>query len=179
MGTFYNSTYFFAGLVLLTIAGTVMAARRAPLVATLLTLWWLPFFVLYIFVVRYPGTHFYLLMESWSLLAAVPLAALVTGRATVWRGLVWTGVGVWLIVSVFYLYLLFFRQSPEYLVHIDRDRVRLVLGTLPHAGEAALRLSHPGGLEDAGRAGRVGLSPGDVCGQRRCVVAAPLVSDAL
>ena len=146
MGTFYNSTYFFAGLVLLTVAGTVMAARRSPLAATLLTLWWLPFFVLYIFVVRYPGTHFYLLMESWSLLAAVPLAALVGGRSghaaehsnapgrfageppgpsvtSVWRWVVVAGVGVWLVVSVFYLYLLFFRQSPEYLVNIDRDRV--------------------------------------------------------
>ena len=144
MGTFYNSTYFFVGLVLLTVVGTVMAARRAPLVAALLTLWWLPFFVLYIFVVRYPGTHFYLLMESWSLLAAVPLAALVAeqpchaerseaspsadkpgffatlGMTGLWRGVAWAGVAVWLAVSVFYLYLLFFRQSPEYLVNIDR-----------------------------------------------------------
>ncbi len=123
MGTFYNSTYFFAGLILLAAMGTVMAARRLPLVATLLTLWWLPFFALYIFVVRYPGTHFYLLMESWSLLAAIPLAALITPRLRAWRGVALAGVAVWLAVSVFYLYLLFFRQAPEYLINIDRERI--------------------------------------------------------
>ncbi len=123
MGTFYNSSYFFFGLALLAAVGTGLAWRADRLVAALLTLWWLPFFVLYIFIVRYPGTHFYLLMQSWSLLAALPLAALV-GTRRAW--LRWGGVALvvlWLGVSTTYLYLLFFRQAPEYLINIDKERV--------------------------------------------------------
>ncbi|OUC05069.1 hypothetical protein RY27_29505, partial [Litorilinea aerophila] len=111
MGTFYNSTYFFAGLVLLAGLGSWLGWRRARLPLVVLWLWWLPFFLLYIFVVRYPGTHFYLLMESWSLLAALPLAALATdlqGMLT-WRRVAAVAVAAWLVVSVYYLYLVFFR----------------------------------------------------------------------
>lgn len=129
MGTFYNSSYFFFGLVLLAAMGTWLAWQRDRLVAVLLTLWWLPFFLLYIFIVRYPGTHFYLLMQSWSLLAALPLAALssiqldATPRVgSRLRAGVLALVALWLGVSTYYLYLLFFRQSPEYLVNIDQER---------------------------------------------------------
>lgn len=162
MGTFYNSSYFFFGLVLLAAVGTWLAWRRDRLTAALLTLWWLPFFVLYIFIVRYPGTHFYLLMQSWSLLAALPLAAL-TGwqpqtalplaaltrqpqtalplaaltrqpQAAQRNGLRYgllALVALWLGVSTYYLYLLFYRQAPEYLVNIDKERVGLYWAPFP------------------------------------------------
>lgn len=125
MGTFYNSTYFFAGLVLLAGLGSWLGWRRARLPLVVLWLWWLPFFLLYIFVVRYPGTHFYLLMESWSLLAALPLAALATdlqGMLT-WRRVAAVAVAAWLVVSIYYLYLVFFRQAPEYVMHYDTERL--------------------------------------------------------
>ncbi|HXF63203.1 MAG TPA: glycosyltransferase family 39 protein, partial [Caldilineaceae bacterium] len=117
MGTFYNSTYFFAGLVGLAAVGTAHGWRRARLQTWLLTLWWLPFLILYLFIVRYPGTHFYLLMESWSLLAALPLAALMAARRRWARQAGLALVALWLAVSLYYLYLLFFRQKPEYLVN--------------------------------------------------------------
>jgi hypothetical protein len=64
-------------------------------------------------------------MESWSLLAALPLAALTQSKAI--RPIVRT-VGLalvvaWLAVSAGYLYLVFFRQAPEYLADYEQDRL--------------------------------------------------------
>jgi 4-amino-4-deoxy-L-arabinose transferase-like glycosyltransferase len=120
MGTFYNSTYYFAGLLLLMLAGSVLGWRQARPQTLVLTLWWLPFLLVYLFVVRFPGTHFYLLMESWSLLAALPLAALMVTQRSWVRVTALALAGLWLAVSLYYLYLLFFRQQPEYLVNPNR-----------------------------------------------------------
>ena len=132
MGTFYNSTYYFVGLVILAAAGTALGRRRMRVQTMLLTLWWLPFFALYIFVIRYPGTHFYLLMQSWSLLAAIPLAAATAPsvRPALRRGAL-AIIGLWLIVSTYYLYLMFFRQNPEYLVNHDTERVPFYWAPFP------------------------------------------------
>jgi hypothetical protein len=125
MGTFYNSSYFFFGLMLLTLAGLIMAWRTNRQTALLLTLWFAPFFILYIFIMQFPGTHVYQLMESWSLLAALPLAAVTQSKAI--RPMVRWGllalVAAWLAVSAGYLYLMFFRQTPEYLTNYGSDRV--------------------------------------------------------
>jgi hypothetical protein len=125
MSTFYNSIYFFAGLVALMLAGIVLGWRTARRPTLVLVLWFTPFFILYIFVMRFPGTHFYLLMESWSLLAALPLAALTQSKSMhPWLRWGLTAlVVVWLAISAGYLYLMFFRQSPEYLVNYDQERV--------------------------------------------------------
>lgn len=125
LGTFYNSTYYFAGLVLLVLAGLVVGWRRARRRTLLLVLWFLPFFLLHLFVMESPGTHFYLFMPSWSLLAALPLAALTESRA-IRPAIRWALVGLatlWLLVSCGYLYLAFFRQAPEYIVNYDRTRL--------------------------------------------------------
>jgi hypothetical protein len=125
MATFYNSTYFFVGLTLLVVAGLVVGWRTAQKRTLLLVLWFIPFFILYMFILRFPGTHFYLLMESWSLLAALPLAA-ITESKRLRPGLRWGGLALavaWLVISAGYLYLIFFRQSPEYVINYDQTRV--------------------------------------------------------
>jgi 4-amino-4-deoxy-L-arabinose transferase-like glycosyltransferase len=123
MGTFYNSTYFFFGLIVLVLAGMVLGWRTVRRRTLFLVLWFAPAFILHIFVMRFPGTHFYMLMESWSLLAALPLAAL-TQSTRIRPALRWAGLAlvvVWLVISAGYLYLVFFRQAPEYLAdHEDR-----------------------------------------------------------
>jgi hypothetical protein len=124
MGTFYNSTYFFLGLILLVLLGLVVGWRTARRRTLLLVLWFAPAFILHMFIMRFPGTHFYLLMESWSLLAALPLAALTQSR-TIRPVLRWIGLAlvvVWLAVSAGYLYLVFFQQAPEVLAHYDEAR---------------------------------------------------------
>ena len=158
MGTFYNSTYYFVGLVGLVIAGTMIGWRRARTAVIVLTLWWLPFFILYIFMVRFPGTHFYLLMQSWSFLAAIPLAAVTAPSVRpVLRWIAFALIGIWLLVSTHYLYLIFFRQDPEYLINYETEHNAPLLGALPRAGETALRFPYTGRLEGGGRAGRMGL----------------------
>jgi 4-amino-4-deoxy-L-arabinose transferase-like glycosyltransferase len=143
MGTFYNSSYYFFGLILLVLVGLYLGWRTARRPTLLLALWFIPFFFLLIFIIEFPGTHFYQLMESWSLLAALPLAALTDGAAV--RPAIRAGdlvrrssllrrsslvrrsglafVIIWLGVSAGYLYLMFFRQAPEYLVNYDQTRV--------------------------------------------------------
>lgn len=127
MGTFYNSTYFFFGLILLVLAGLGIGWRSARRRTLFLVLWFAPALILYLFVMRFPGTHFYLVMESWSLLAALPLAALTESRAmrpaARWIGLAL--VAAWLAVSAGYLYLAFFRQAPEYLADYAETRAPL------------------------------------------------------
>lgn len=127
MGTFYNSTYFYGGLLLLLAAGFVLGWRRARSETLALVLWFVPFFLLYSLVMEFPGTHYYHLMESWSLLAAVPLATLA--RASGLRPtLRWVGIGLaiaWLALSGGYLYVMFFRQAPETLADYPRNRPAL------------------------------------------------------
>ena len=161
MGTFYNSTYYFAVLVVLVIAGTLIGWRRARIPVLTLTLWWLPFFVLYIFVVRFPGTHFYLLMQSWCLLAAIPLAALTapSQRPT----LRWTAfalAGVWLLISTHYVYLLFYRQDPEYLVNYETERVPFYWAPFPVPEKPRFGFPIHEGWKAAGTLGAWGYLPG-------------------
>lgn len=125
MGTFYNSSYYFFGLILLMLAGLVVGWRTARNRTLLLILWFLPFLILYIFIMQFPGTHFYLLMQSWSLLAALPLAGF-TQSPRIRPALRWAGLALvvaWLLVSAGYLYLAFFRQAPEYVINYDQERV--------------------------------------------------------
>ena len=127
MGTFYNSTYFFGGLLLLLLAGMVLGWRQARREMLVLVLWFVPFFLLYSLVMEFPGTHYYHLMESWSLLAALPLATLA--RASTLRPAVrWASVGLavaWLALSAGYVYVMFFRQAPETLSGYPQNRPAL------------------------------------------------------
>jgi hypothetical protein len=124
MATFYNSTYFATGLLLLVALGLCIG-WRAQLRGTLLLIgWFLPYLFVYLLVVEFPGTHFYTIMPSWSLLAALPLAVLSTSppRRRVLRYSIWGGLALWLVVSIYYLYLVFFRQHPEYVVNYEQER---------------------------------------------------------
>lgn len=136
MGTLYNSIYFAVGLLLLVIGGIVVGARqnqqrnhqrnRQP--HWLLVFWFVPSAFLYLAIVEYPGTHFYFMMPSWSLLAALALITLSNKIRQYkliaywgWLG----GVAIWFGLTIFYLYLLFFRQSPAYLVNYEKVRAPL------------------------------------------------------
>jgi 4-amino-4-deoxy-L-arabinose transferase-like glycosyltransferase len=127
MGTFYNSTYYFAGLVVLVLAGLALGWRKARRRTLLLTLWFAPLLILHLFVMDLPGTHFYLFMPGWSLCAALPLAAVTESRALrpLIRPVLLGLIATWLALSAGYLYLLFFRQSPAYMADYEQNRVAL------------------------------------------------------
>jgi hypothetical protein len=125
LGTFYTGTYFLLGLILLVVAGLVVGLRVARRRTLLLALWFAPFLILHLFVMQHPGTHFYLFMPSWSLLAALPLAALVESK-TMRPVLRWGALAlaaIWLAVSIGYLYLAFFQQSPEYVANYEQSQM--------------------------------------------------------
>jgi hypothetical protein len=125
MGTFYNAIYFFGGLILLVVAGLLVGWRTARRRTLLLVLWFLPFITLQILVMEQPGAHYYIFMPSWSLLAALPLAAVTRSRATrpVLRWAALALVALWFAVSAGYLYLAFFRQAPEYIANYREARL--------------------------------------------------------
>jgi hypothetical protein len=125
LGTFYTGSYFLIGLLLLVVAGLIIGWRMARRRTLLLLLWAAPFLILHLFVMQHPGTHFYLFMPSWSLLGALPLAVVATSRSMrpVLRWGVLALATIWLMVSVGYLYLAFFRQAPEYVANYDEERV--------------------------------------------------------
>lgn len=120
----YNSTYFFGGLLLLVAVGLVLCWRDRRDRGLFLVIWFLPFLILYLFVLKFPGTHYYMMMESWSILAAVPLARL-TSRKDVTLTVRWSTIVVvvaWLGLAAGYLYLAFFREYPAYVFNYERER---------------------------------------------------------
>ena len=151
MGTFYNSAYFFFGLCILVLVGIVLGTRsrqsHPTAIAWLATLWFLPYFVLYLFVMRYPGTHFYMMMPAWSLLGALPLAMLLRPKQGQWRWLTLALpialVTLWLGVSTHYVYVMFLRQQPEYLINYPKTRLALYPTTYGNAIPQEPRFGFP------------------------------------
>ena len=126
MATFYNSIYFIVGLLLFLSGGIVIGIRNQCWQILLLIAWALPAALLYFFIVQYPGTHFYIMMPSLSLLAAVAVVTVEQWLHKQSRGLRWsyrTGLMFWSAISVYYLYLLFFQQSPAYLANYREERL--------------------------------------------------------
>jgi 4-amino-4-deoxy-L-arabinose transferase-like glycosyltransferase len=123
ISTLYNSIYFFMGLLLFFAAGLLIGWRSYREQTVVLMLAFMPFFILYLFVVDFPGTHYYMMMESWSLLAALSLATLIKKwQHPVMRGSMLAFVVGWLTLSGGYLYLAFFREVPEYIINLEETR---------------------------------------------------------
>lgn len=124
--TWYNSTYYFVGLLLLLAAGMVLGWRQARLTTAALIVWFLPFLGVFLFIMRFPGTHFFTMMPSWSLLGGYGLTrGMSILRESRWWWPVAAAGGLWCTLCVGYLYLTFFQQSPEYMQDYAANRVPL------------------------------------------------------
>ena len=147
MGTFYNSAWFFFGLCGLVLVALVLGARAQEShprrLAWLATLWFLPYFILYLFVMRFPGTHFYMMMPAWSLLGALPLVMLLGDQQNWRRWVTIFLVTLWLGVSTHYVYLMFLRQQPEYLINLPQARLALYPTTYGNAIPQEPRFGFP------------------------------------
>lgn len=132
MGTFYNSTYFFVGMTLLGGWGLVLTLRRCTVKGLALLLWAAPFLGLYLFILRFPGTHFYQLTPSWALAAAIPIGIILPNgfrnlrmgmSGMRWRWAAVTIFALWLGISVYYVNVVFFRQGQEYVANFPKTRM--------------------------------------------------------
>lgn len=124
--TLYNSIYFAVGLFILAILGLFIAWRRYRMAALLLTLWFLPTLLVYFFLIERPGTHYYMIMDSWSLLAALPLALLFCDTSPVrptLKAVAAAIVTIWLVVSIVYLDIAFLRTEPPYLLEFNERQL--------------------------------------------------------
>lgn len=113
MLTFYNSTYFIGGLLILIAPALAGLARtRRGMAAVLL---WLTPTLFYTLIVSDGRTHVYTLFPGGCLLAGMALERALTalrGRRAA-HALALTLVGAWLFVSAAYVYLLFVDHTPE------------------------------------------------------------------
>ena len=126
MGTFYNSIYFFVGSLLLILVGIGFGLSLHRKNIALLILWFLPNFILYFFVMQFPGTHFYTMAPAWSLLAAIGAVQLISICKPLPLRWATTLILVgWVILSANYLRLIFFQQEPEYLINYREERLPL------------------------------------------------------
>ena len=132
MGTFYNSTYFFVGMTVLGGWGLALALHRYTTKGIILLLWAAPFLALYLFILRFPGTHFYQLVPSWSLAAALPIGIILPTdfndlrrgvRGMPWRWAAAAIFALWLGISVYYVDVVFFRQGQEYVANFPKTRM--------------------------------------------------------
>jgi len=128
LSTLYNSVYYFVGLLALGAVGLVLAWRWRRRAALMLTLWLLPTLLLYLFIIQRPGTHYYAIMGGWSLLAALPLAALFdpdTGVKPAIRLIAAAGVATWIALSIYYLDVALLKTEPPYLLEFNERQLPL------------------------------------------------------
>lgn len=110
MATFYNSTYFIFGLILLLLSGlSLLMRRQRGMVAVL------HFFaplLFYLFIVADPRTHVYTFFPGGVILAAYGAVAIYEGFQSRKQVLATLFSLFWLI-SAAYVYLLFIDHTPE------------------------------------------------------------------
>ena len=126
MITFYNSTYYIVGLIILIALGLIFIVRERVPVASLL--YWLVPVIFYVFFVTDPRTHVYTLFPGATILAALglfqtwqwltpepdfskPDALKQTGgRAKTMAAAIFA---VWFFISSIYVYMVFVDTTPE------------------------------------------------------------------
>jgi hypothetical protein len=145
-------------------------SRRIEASTKTIVLWFFSYFILYAFVFREPGLHYYCLSPAWALLAALgtddlyrSLAARVTGvgrksyqlGAIVFAALLCT-------LFAFYTYIAFIEHDIEYILSFPQHRMALYWtpwDRLPSVG--LFGFPHKSGWKTVGYLYRVGLLRGD------------------
>jgi len=145
-------------------------SRRMEAAIEAIVLWFFSYFILYGFVFREPGFHFYCLVPAWALLAALgvddlyrSLAARITGvgrksyqlGAVIFAALLYT-------LFAFYTYIVFIERDIEYIFSFPQHRMALYWtpwDRLPRVG--LYGLPHKSGWKTVGYLYRVGLLRGD------------------
>jgi len=165
MGKANYSILFFLPLPLM-----LVFSRRTETAVKTIVLWFFSYLILYAFVFREPGLHYYCLSPAWALLAALgadDLRRSVTARVT--------GVGhkfyqpsaivfatLLYALFAFYTYIAFIEHGIEYILSFPQHRMALYWtpwDKLPRVG--LFGFPHKSGWKTVGCLYRVGLLRGD------------------
>jgi len=145
-------------------------SRRIKATVKAIVLWFFSYFILYAFVFREPGLHYYCLSPAWALLAALgaddlyrSLAARVTGagRKSYQLGAIVFTVLLYTLFA-FYTYIAFIEHDIEYILSFPQHRMALYWipwDRLPRVG--LFGFPHKSGWKTVGYLYSVGLLRGD------------------
>jgi 4-amino-4-deoxy-L-arabinose transferase-like glycosyltransferase len=157
-------------LLFLPLSLMLVFSRRMEAAAKTIALWFFCYFIIYSFVFREPGFHFYCLVPAWALLAALgvddlyrSLAARVTGvgRKSYQLGAIIFAVLLYTLFA-FYTYIVFLERDIEYIFSFPQHKMALYWtpwDELPRVG--LYGLPHKSGWKTMGYLYRVGLLRGD------------------
>jgi 4-amino-4-deoxy-L-arabinose transferase-like glycosyltransferase len=145
-------------------------SRRVEAAAKTIVLWFFSYFILYAFVFREPGLHYYCLSPAWALLAALGVddlsrssAAKVTdvGHNSYQLGITAFAALLYAVLA-FYTYIAFIEHDIEYILSFPQHRMALYWvpwDSLPRVG--LFGFPHKSGWKTVGYLYKVGLLRGD------------------
>jgi 4-amino-4-deoxy-L-arabinose transferase-like glycosyltransferase len=145
-------------------------SRRVEVAVKTVVLWFFSYFILYAFIFREPGLHYYCLSPAWTLLVALAgddLYRSLAVRATgVWQRLYQLGAVVFAVLLytlfAFYTYIAFIEHDIEYIFSFPQHKMALYWtpwDKLPRVG--LFGFPHKSGWKTVGYLYRVGLLRGD------------------
>lgn len=114
--TFYNCTYFVGAVVLLLLYGGIISIKEKQV--RILFAGIIPTFILYIFFVARPNTHFYPMHIPCALLAALPFAYNMKGT----KKFLLSVFGIGAIFQLAYMYIAYVRTDPQYRTTYPKNR---------------------------------------------------------
>ena len=131
----------------------LVVSEKSPVTLRTLFLWFGAYLVMYAFLIRVPGLHYYTLLPAYMLLAAWGLeqgARKFIALAPVWRYGVAFSTLLLAAILLYYPYLLFVRTTPEYALSYPRHRNPLYWNTLTEPPPRFFGLPHRSGWRSVG-----------------------------
>ncbi len=126
---------------------------KSPAALRTLFLWFGSYLIVYAFLIRVPGLHYYTLLPAYMLLAAWGLdqgARELIAVAPLWRYGVACGALLLTAILLYYPYLLFVRTTPEYALSYPQHRNPLYWNTLTEPPQRFFGLPHRSGWRSVG-----------------------------
>lgn len=117
-----------------------------------LFLWFFLYLIIYSFLIRVPGLHYYTLSPAWAVLAAWGIGSILR-RA---KFFLVPALTLMLAVSAFYTYILFVRTEPEYALSYPENRISFYWNTHTSPPKRFFGFPHKSGWKVIGYLYRTG-----------------------
>jgi len=156
-GVKYNLLLFLPFFIALWLGRGMSAERRAVF------LWFFSYLIVYGFIIRVPGLHYYCLSPAWAIIAALGLERvyLIIHKPMALLALTCIAAVVICALSAFYTYVLFVRTDPEYALSYPQHRIALYWNTHQERPQRFFGLPHKSGWKTIGYLYKAGTLQGD------------------